>query len=68
MAVPYNIRDKSKNIMQRLPYSIRCVLYNQQINPIVHQAHTGFGLPREQPESALRIHRAIILIVNEISG
>ena len=47
--------------MQRLPYSIRCVLYSQQIKPTVHQAHTGFDLPREQPEGALGIHRALIL-------
>ena len=37
------------------------ILRRRQVHPIVHQAHAGFVLSRDQPEGALGIHCALIL-------
>ena len=48
-------------------YIIRDSLRTRQINPVVHQAHAGFVLPRHKVVSTIAVYRPFILNLHTIS-
>ena len=42
-------------------------LRTRQINPVVHQAHAGFVLPRHKTISTIAVHRPFILNLHTVS-